>query len=168
MGYLSSNGPIGFGLVLILGCGVAPAPPPVPLEGPAADLALLAGEWSGAYRAEKEPPHGTLTLRLRAGSDMAYGDVHMTFAPALRLYGESADAPLARAPCTSIDIAIVRVAGNAVRGTLAPYWDPDCDCRTRTIFEGEVMGDSIAGTFSSRRESRNMPVLMGTWYAIRE
>ena len=92
----------------------------------------------------------------------------MTFSPALRLYGESGKEPLSRGQCTTLDIALVRVAEDAVRGTLAPYWDPDCDCRTRTTFEGKVMGDSIPGTFSSRRESADMPILTGRWFAVRQ
>jgi hypothetical protein len=92
----------------------------------------------------------------------------MSFAPALALYGEKTDGELARIPCTTMDITVVRVSGNTIRGHLAPYWDPDCDCRTRTVFEGELLGDSVAGTFSSRRESGSMPPLTGRWFAVRE
>jgi hypothetical protein len=67
-----------------------------------------------------------------------------------------------------LDVAVVRLSGARLRGTLAPYWDPDCDCRTHTVFEGELTGDSIAGTFSSRRESTNMPLLTGRWLVVRE
>jgi hypothetical protein len=155
-------------VLLTAACGMSPAPPPVPVEGAPADLATLAGEWSGRYWAEGETRYGTLTFRFQAGADTARGQVQMTFAPALRLYGERKDDPLARTPCTTMDIAIVRVAGDTVRGTLAPYWDPDCDCRTRTVFEGEVMDDSIAGTFTSRREVESAPVLKGSWFAIRD
>ena len=159
--------PLGL-LLLTAGCSMSPAPPTVPVEGEPADLATLAGEWSGRYWGEGESRYGTLTFRLRAGTDTARGQVEMTFAPALRLYGESKEGPLSRTPCTTMDIAIVRVNGNTVRGTLAPYWDPDCDCRTRTVFEGEVMRDSVAGTFTSRREVESAPVLTGRWFAVRD
>ena len=92
----------------------------------------------------------------------------MGFAPGLRLYGESAKSTLSRSPCTILDIAVVRMAGDSVRGTMAPYWDPDCDCRTHTVFEGKLIGDSVAGTFSSRRELTNMPLLTGEWFAVRD
>jgi hypothetical protein len=154
-------------VLLTAACGMSPAPPPVPVEGAPADLATLAGEWSGRYWGEGEARYGTLTFRLRAGADTARGQVEMSFSPALRLYGESKEEPLSRTPCTTIDIAIVRVQGNTVRGTLAPYWDPDCECRTRTVFEGEVMRDSIAGTFTSHREVESAPVLKGIWFAVR-
>lgn len=150
-------------------CGISrPAPAPVPIEGSVSDVVALAGRWSGRYWSEEEVRHGALTFRLREGSDTAYGEVEMSFAPALRLYGESSEEPLPRTPCTTLDIAVVRVAATTVRGTLAPYWDPDCDCRTRTVFEGVVIGDSIAGTFSSRRESWEMPLLTGRWFAVRQ
>ncbi len=157
-----------FALLLTTACGMAPAPPPVPVEGASADLAALAGEWSGQYWGERETRHGTLVFRLRAGADTARGQVEMTFSPALRLYAESKEDPMARTPCTTMDIAIVRVEGNRVRGTMAPYWDPDCECRTRTVFEGELMRDSIAGTFISRREVESAPVLEGRWFAVRD
>jgi hypothetical protein len=156
------------GLLLTAACGMSPAPAPVPVEGAQADLASLAGQWSGRYWGEGESRYGTVTFSLRAGADTARGEVHMTFAPALRVYGEPKDDPLSRTPCTTIGIAIVRVQGSTVRGTLAPYWDPDCDCRTRTVFEGEVLGDSIAGTFTSRREVESAPVLQGHWFAVRD
>ncbi len=160
---------IGFGAILYgSGCGPPPALAPVPVEGTQVDLAAIAGEWSGRYWGDSVARHGTLTFRLRPGADTAYGEIEMNFAAGLRLYGESAEAPLRRSPCTTLDVAVVRMAGNTVRGTLAPYWDPDCDCRTHTVFEGELTGDSIAGTFSSRREAANMPLLTGRWFVVRE
>ena len=148
-------------------CGISPSPAPVPLEGAAGDVLTLAGEWSGRYWSEGGG-HGTLTFQLRAGSDTARGEVRMTFAPALELYGDQAEESLPRSPCTTLDITIVRVRGATIRGSLAPYWDPDCDCRTRTVFEGEVMGDSVAGTYASRRESSDAPAESGRWFAVRE
>jgi hypothetical protein len=155
-------------MLLTTACGMSPAPAPVPVEGAQTELATLAGRWEGRYRGEGESRYGTVAFMLRAGADTARGEVHMTFAPSLRLYGEPKEDPLARTPCTTIDIAVVRVEGNTVRGTLAPYWDPDCECRTRTVFEGEVRGDSIAGTFTSRREVESAPVLKGRWFAVRD
>ena len=148
--------------------GMAPQPAPVPLEGPPMDLAALAGKWSGRYWSEEEQRHGTLTFLMQAGSDTAHGEVDMTFTRALKLYGESAVDDPSPGPCTTMAITIVRVRGDSVRGDLAPYWDPDCECRTRTVFEGELLGDSVAGTFTSRRETTAMPLLTGRWFAVRK
>ena len=38
---------------------------------------------------------------------------------------------------------LVRVERDEVQGTIAPYWDPDCNCRAQTEFEGKVSGDEI-------------------------
>jgi hypothetical protein len=96
-----------------------------------------------------------VTFRLRAGEDTARGEVEMTFSPA-------------REFCRTIEIAVVRVQGNQIRGTLAPYWDPDCDCRTRTVFEGELAREHIAGRFTSRRETDSAHPVTGEWLADRQ
>ena len=94
----------------------------------------------------------------------------MTFSPALALYGDARepDQPPGHEFCRTLDIAIVRVQGTQIRGTLAPYWDPDCECRTRTVFEGEVQREHIAGRFSSRRETDPGHPVIGDWFADRE
>jgi hypothetical protein len=165
---------VGVGLLgaLVAGaaCHAAPRAGPVPLEGSHADLSALAGTWMGRYSSEATGRHGSVTFRLRSGADTAYGEVEMTFSRALRLYGENkADDPaLRREPCSVIDIAIVRIEGARVRGTLAPYWDPDCDCRTQTVFEGELAQDHIAGTFTSRRDADPATPVAGHWFADRQ
>ena len=63
-------------------------------------------------------------------------------------------------------IAVVRIKQRKIRGILAPYWDPDCDCRARTIFEGELLDHHIAGTFTSRRDADSVPVT-GSWFVNR-
>jgi hypothetical protein len=70
--------------------------------------------------------------------------------------------------CTTVALTLVRVEQDGVRGTMAPYWDPDCDCRAHTVFEGKISGDSITGTFSSRRESSGPRLLTGEWRVERE
>lgn len=156
------------GLVAGASCHAPPRGAPVPIQGPQADLSALAGTWAGRYRSEATGRHGAVTLRLRAGADTAYGAVEMTFSRALRLYGDDGGDPaLRREPCTAIDIEFVRIEGSKLRGTLAPYWDPDCDCRARTVFEGELVGNHIAGTFTSRRDADTAAV-RGSWFADRE
>jgi hypothetical protein len=62
---------------------------------------------------------------------------------------------------------MVRVENDRVEGTMKPYWDPDCDCRARTVFEGALSGDTITGSFSTSRESADRRVLSGKWKAER-
>jgi hypothetical protein len=155
-------------LVAGTGCRMHSSAGPVPVEGTRADLSGLAGTWVGRYWSEATGRHGTVTFRLRSGADTAYGEVVMTFSRALRLYGEKVDDPaLRREPTTTIDIVVVRIEGKKVRGTLAPYWDPDCDCRARTVFDGALTQNRIAGSFTSRREEDAAPV-SGRWLADRQ
>jgi hypothetical protein len=152
---------------LTMACGPRPTPGPVPVEGPRAELDALGGEWDGEYWTADGNRHGTVRFRLRPGADTAYGEVEMTFSRALRLYGDPADEDLPRHPCTIIDIAVVRLAGPTIRGRLAPYWDPDCDCRTLTVFEGELTADRVQGSFTSRSSPDSPPRLTGRWFADR-
>jgi hypothetical protein len=139
----------------------------MPVEGRHAEADAFVGRWPGVYRIPGEDRHGTLRFELRPGADTAYGEVEMTFARSLRLYRDETVHDLSRAPTTVIDIAVVRLDGEKVHGTLAPYWDPDCDCRAVTVFEGERSGDRIAGTFTSRREGQDSVALRGEWSAER-
>ena len=161
---------LGLGAVLAA-CLAGPQPEPVPLEGAPADLSSLTGTWIGTYRSEATGRHGAVTFRLRAGEDTARGEVEMTFSPALALYGEDRekDDESSRPEfCRTIDISVVRVKGSQIRGTLAPYWDPDCECGTQTVFEGEVKGEHIAGQFSSRRDTDPAHPGTGEWSADRQ
>ena len=151
----------------VAACGVRQSAGPVPVEGPRAGLDSLSGEWRGEYWTTGPGRHGTLRFTLRPGADTAYREVEMTFSPSLRLYGDSGDADLKRRPCTVIDIAVVRLEGPRVRGTLAPYWDPDCDCRAVTVFEGGLSANRVEGTFTSRTAPSEPARLTGHWYADR-
>ena len=160
---------LGIGAMLAA-CHAGPQAAPVPVEGTATDLSALAGTWVGSYRSDATGRHGAVTFRLRAGEDTARGEVEMTFSPALALYGTAreADEPPSHDFCRTLDIAVVRVKGNQIRGTLAPYWDPDCDCRTRTVFEGEVQREHIAGRFTSQREVDPKHPVIGEWFVDRQ
>jgi hypothetical protein len=153
--------------VLTMACGPRPTPGPVPVEGPRAELDALTGKWDGEYWTADSGRHGTLRFRLRPGADTAHGEVEMTFSSALRLYGDAADEDLPRHPCTIIDIAVVRLEGSKIRGRLAPYWDPDCDCRTLTVFEGELTAGRVQGSFTARSGPDAAPRLTGRWFADR-
>lgn len=152
---------------LAIACGPRPTPTPVPVEGSRPELDALSGEWEGKYWTADSGRHGTVLFRLRPGADTAYGEVEMTFSRALRLYGDSPEEDLPRKPCNVINIKMVRLEGAKTRGTLAPYWDPDCDCRTLTVFEGELTTDRVQGSFTSRAGPDAPPRLTGTWFAER-
>jgi hypothetical protein len=131
-------------------------------------LDSLGGNWEGTYRASGASRHGVLRFSLRPGADTAYGEVEITFARALRLYGDPSEEPLPRSPCRVLQIEFVRLDGETIRGTLAPYWDPDCECRAVAVFDGRLTGrDRVEGTFRSRRAPDGPALLSGRWVAKR-
>jgi hypothetical protein len=157
-------------LIAVLGggCGAQVPAGPVPLEGSRTALDSLSGNWEGTYRASGASRHGVLRFNLRPGADTAFGEVEITFARALRLYGDSPEETLPRSPCRVIDIALVRFDDGTIRGSLAPYWDPDCECLTLTAFEGRLtQADQVEGTFTSRPAPDGPVQLSGRWVADR-
>jgi hypothetical protein len=158
------------GIILAGACRMTPAPPAVPVQGGDEEISAFSGEWVGRYSSKATGRHGIIRFNLPEHADTGYGEVEITFSPALLLSRTAADVDLragahyeAPEPCTAIAITVVRIEDDLVRGTMAPYWDPDCDCRAYTVFEGKLKGDSIIGTFSTRRESSRTPSVTGTW-----
>jgi hypothetical protein len=168
---------IGFPVALILvgACGLAPSPPPVPVQGQDEEISAFSGEWSGRYSSKATGRHGTIRFNLPENADTGYGEVEITFSPSLEMTRQAAAADypkahpeeLSQEPCTSIGIRVVRIEDNLVRGTMAPYWDPDCECRANTVFEGKLEGNQVKGSFSTRRESKRQPLAVGEWRAER-
>ena len=160
--------PIAAGLLALAGAGacgrMAPAGAPIPVEASAADRVALTGKWTGSYRLEGNAGYGRISFELPAGADSARGQVEMDFSPALRLYGRSPEGrELDPQPCTTLDISVVRVATDSVHGTLAGYWNPSCDCRTRAVFEGGLAGGRIDGVVSVMLESGDSVLAKGRW-----
>jgi hypothetical protein len=151
----------------IAACVVQPRGGPVPVQGTMADTEALIGRWEGTYRVSGGARRGVLRFELQSGADTAYGDVEITFSSALRLYGAAAGDDGHPMSKFLIDIRVVELAGGQVRGTLPPYLDPDCDCRTLTTFNGLLSGNRIEGTFTSARDTASPPRLKGTWVAVR-
>lgn len=150
-------------------CGITPPPAPVPVQGTQEEVRKLSGEWAGRYWSKATGRRGTIRFNLPEQADTGFGEVEITFSPALRLlHDTSAKNGLEPKPSTVIDITLVRVEGTRVRGIMAAYWDPDCDCRARTVFEGKISGNRIAGTFSTQRASSDRRLLTGQWQATRE
>jgi hypothetical protein len=163
-------------LLALLSCHLPSTSEPVPVLGSEAERRLLSGEWNGRYWSEATGRHGTIKFSLGERADTGFGEVEMTFSPALRLAQDadsvnaskrSSDRPAPK-PCTTVDISVVKIEADQVRGTMAPYWDPDCNCRARTVFDGKVSGNKITGTFTTRRESSDRRLLTGEWRVERE
>jgi hypothetical protein len=155
-------------IVLAGGCRIQPPGEPVPVERARDQRDSLDGEWEGTYRASGAARHGVLRFSLRPGADTAYGEVEITFAGSLQLYGDPPDEPLPRSPCRVLQIAFVRLDAGTISGTLAPYWDPDCECQTLAVFEGRLSApDGVEGTFTSRRAPDGPALLSGRWVAKR-
>jgi hypothetical protein len=148
----------------------------VPVEGSPGQLSAISGDWGGRYWSKATGRHGIIRFSLAENADTAFGEVEITFSPSLKAARNASAAdgdkshPTDLEPdvCTTIALTLVRVEQNLVRGTMAPYWDPDCDCRAQTVFEGKISGNIIAGTFSSRRASTDRRLLTGQWRVERE
>jgi hypothetical protein len=128
-------------------------PTPVVLQGTAADIAALAGNWDGEYYGDEGGRSGTITFKVVAGSDTTFGDVMM--APAMGQPVRAADVAskehvMHSASPELLRITFVRVAGGLVEGALEPYIAPDCQCEVRTVFRGLVKGETIEGRFVTR------------------
>jgi len=100
---------------------------------------------------------GSIRFALRAATDSAFGDVVMIPAglgrPLLPWRGENmTGAAQAPAP-TVLTIRFVRVEQGHVSGTLDPYADPQTGARLLTTFSGELKGNTIAGTYTTRLPS---------------
>jgi hypothetical protein len=162
------------GIILAGACRMTPAAPPVPVQGGDEEISAFSGEWVGRYSSKATGRHGTIRFNLPEHADTGYGEVEITFSPSLHLSRETQSADL-RAhpeelppqPCTVVDITVVRIEGDSVRGTMVPYWDPDCECRAHTVFEGKLKRNQIIGTFSTRRESNDRSIIAGEWRAER-
>ena len=144
----------------LVACGVSH--PPVPLVGTAAEVSSLIGEWSGDYSSAESGRAGSIKFTLRAAGDSAFGDVVMVpSATGIPLTPwRSPDAPTAQptgasqAPqSTVLKIRFVRVEQAHVSGTLDPYADPQTGSRLLTTFTGELRGNSIIGSYTTRLAS---------------
>ena len=171
----SGNLPVACALVIsTASCWIGPSGGPVPIKGTQEEISALSGEWTGRYWSEATGRHGTIRFTLPEQADTGFGEVKITFSPALSLAKQSSavesrpSEDLQPSPCTVIEITLVKVEDGRVRGTMAPYWDPDCNCRSRTIFEGRLSGNRIGGTFTTRRESADRRLLGGQWQVDRK
>ncbi len=132
----------------VIGCRAQPTP--VVLQGVAADIAVLAGQWGGQYSSAQTGRVGAITLTIRAGSDTAFGEVIMEAPPGQRYVAADVESRAHVQHATAphlLRIAFVRIAGGAVEGALEPYIAPDCKCEVHTVFRGTVQGNTIRGDY---------------------
>jgi hypothetical protein len=140
-------------LVLVLtACGASRAP--VPLVGASADVGALTGEWAGDYNSAESGRSGSISFTLRAAGDSAFGDVVMIPSalgrPLVPWRGENATGANQQPASTVLTIRFVRVEHGHVSGTLDPYADPQTGARLLTTFSGELNGNAITGTYTTR------------------
>ena len=121
----------------------------IPVGGNPADVAALAGQWSGDYESPATGRTGSIVFTLSAGADTAHGDVVMlprAWNAPHTTSGQPTDVTTPVAPQT-LTISFVAAENGHVMGRLDPYRDPDCDCMVVTTFDGVMKADAIEGTF---------------------
>ncbi len=128
---------------------------PVSVKGEEAELAMLTGEWKGEYYSKDLGRGGSIEFTLTSGEKTAFGEVVMIprgsqtpFQPPTRT-GEPITATQS---IEVLKISFVQISGGRVSGKIDPYWDPDNKVTLLTFFDGLLEGDTIKGTFRSRRE----------------
>lgn len=136
-------------------CGASRSP--VPLVGTSGDVSTLAGEWAGDYSSAESGRSGSISFTLRTATDSAFGDVVMVPAglgrPLQPWRGENMTGSAQSPSSTVLTIRFVRVESSHVSGTLDPYADPQTGARLITTFSGELKGNTIAGTYTTRLPS---------------
>ena len=151
----------------LTGCGAAHSP--VPLVGAATETSALAGEWGGEYSSGESGRSGSITFTLRSAGDSAFGDVVMIpsgLGRPVKPYNEGQIAePNSAPPSTVLTIRFVRVEQGRVSGTLDPYADPQTGERLFTTFVGDLKGNSIEGTYTTRLQSGVTQT--GRWSVLR-
>lgn len=156
-----------FGLTLSA-CGASRSP--VPLVGASTDVTALTGEWAGDYSSAESGRSGSISFTLRAAGDSAFGDVVMIPAgwgrPLLPWRGEATPSAAQRPTTEVLTINFVRIEAGRVNGTLAPYADPQTGARLLTTFVGDLRGNSITGTYTTRLGSGETQT--GRWTAQRK
>ena len=142
----------------------------IPIVANPEQRSALVGEWHGRYESPSTKRSGSIVFFLVAGEDHAHGDVLMIPAGSSEPYrpsAGSAEAVALRRGPQLLTIRFIRAKEGRISGSLDPYWDPDCDCRTLTVFEGELTADRVQGSFTSRSGPDTPPRLTGTWFADR-
>lgn len=118
----------------------------VAVKGEESELIKIAGDWEGEYQGRDSGRKGPVKFSLQLGRHTAEGEVFMG--------GE-----------TPLKIQFVEIEGGQLKGTIAPYTDPNCACEVSTSFLGTLNNDSVAGTFETTVQGT---VQVGTWSVRRK
>jgi hypothetical protein len=126
-------------LVLLAACGASQKD--VAVRGADNELVKLAGDWEGDYAGVESGRSGKVRFSLQLGRHVAEGEVVMGGA-------------------TPLKIQFIEVAGKQLKGTIAPYVDPNCSCEVQTSFLGTLVNETVSGSFETRIQDK---VQSGTW-----
>jgi hypothetical protein len=118
----------------------------VAVKGEDSELIKIAGDWEGEYQGRDSGRKGPVKFSLQLGRHIAEGEVFMG--------GE-----------TPLEIQFVEIEGGRLKGTIAPYTDPNCSCEVSTSFLGTLANDSVSGTFETSVQGS---VQVGTWSVRRK
>jgi hypothetical protein len=118
----------------------------VAVKGQDSELVKIAGDWEGAYEGRDSGRQGPVKFSLQLGRHTAEGEVFMG--------GE-----------TPLKIQFVEIEGRQLKGTIAPYTDPNCSCEVSTSFLGTLANDTVSGTFETKVKDA---VQTGTWQVTRK
>jgi hypothetical protein len=135
-----------FAFVLAAACGGGQKE--VAVKGDDVELARLAGDWEGEYKGNESGRSGPVSFSLQVGRHVAEGEVKM-------------------GGTTPLKIEFVQIKGDQVKGTIAPYTDPNCNCQVETSFLGNFGGDTINGMFETKIGATGQ-IQTGTWAVTRK
>jgi len=159
-------------LALAAACVGGNSPPPlpaVPVEGSTRDLRWLAGDWAGEFVSSRDDRRGSIFFSLRGGQDTAQGQIVFTGpTPPPGCTDPVSVASQTRAKgAIVLTFAGVTIDDRSVAGWMHPYRDPELGCLMDAWFEGEVMGDTLAGMYFSHPADVASSVRLGTWWVTR-
>jgi hypothetical protein len=131
-------------IVLLAACGGSQKD--VAVKGQDSELIKIAGDWEGEYQGRDSGRKGPVKFSLQLGRHTAEGEVFMG--------GE-----------TPLKIQFIEIEGGQLKGTIAPYMDPNCACEVSTSFLGTLQNDSVSGTFETSVQGTTQ---VGTWSVRRK
>jgi hypothetical protein len=126
----------------------------IPVKGTRSEVMSIAGEWNGSFQEAGSERHGDVNFALDAGRHSGEGKV-VAYADASKKQSQV------------LKIKFVKIAGEAITGTIAPYADPRCNCTVKTSFDGVVNGDSIIGSYVMSSDDADVE-RRGEWSAERQ
>jgi hypothetical protein len=156
-------------LLLLVASNCTYFAPPIRVQGTAADLAQLSGEWSGEYVGDhNHRRRGSISFALVPGDAQARGDVLMIPEGLDRPYeryrepSSMRDEPAYRT--TVLTIQFVTIDRDTVQGVLDPYWDPDRRTGASATFYGRLTDDVIQGRFTTTYANGSAET--GGWWKV--